>query len=241
MDVKSSENILAIDTATTIFSVALGTTEGSWYFEADAGTRHSQLLMEIIDTLFNKAGLKPADLSSIVCMKGPGSFTGLRIGYSCAKGLALGLNIPFFAVPSLDCMIYPYSAYPGLVIPVIDAKKNSFFCSLYLAGSRLTDDMDADTETIIHAINKAFYEQMPENKQEQVLLVGPDADKFHQKLSENGFLGKKPEFFLNPGHRKGSAKELLAIAKNGNISDNIVTDINSGPEYLRKSDAELNS
>ena len=100
-------NLLAIDTATEQFSVALaaGTdtaAPASWLFEADAGLRHSELVMDIVDMLMDKAALKPPDLSGVVCMGGPGSFTGLRIGFAIAKGLALSLSIPFAAIPTLD-------------------------------------------------------------------------------------------------------------------------------------------
>jgi tRNA threonylcarbamoyladenosine biosynthesis protein TsaB len=230
--------IIAIDTAASVFSVALDAAGEQWYFEADAGTRHAQLVMEMIDILFEKASLKPSDLSQVVCMNGPGSFTGLRIGFSCAKGLAISLGIPFTAVSSLDCMAYPYSMWPGFVMPVIDAKKKSWFCALYSGGTRLTGDMDAGTEIIAGIINERILRQ---NAAAELLLTGPHGRTLYDELMTMPW----PEDTLNlktaPGDRRGSARELLAIAKTQKIIHNANINFNSGPEYIRKSDAEINT
>jgi len=235
MTTDTAPNILAIDTAASVFSVALGTATGQWYFEANAGTRHSELLMEITDFLFKKAGLKPTDLSLVVCMNGPGSFTGLRIGFSCAKGLALALGIPFAAISSLECMAYPYSMWPGLVMPVIDAKKNAWFCALFSGATRITEDMDADLETICAAIAAA---EKPAEKPLRLLLAGPDAAEL-QIVLKNSPLCENTVFFTAPSCRTGSARELLAIAKSRKIVNNISSNFDLGPDYIRKSDAEI--
>ena len=236
----SNNAVLAIDTATAVFSVALSSGAEQWYFEADAGTRHSQLIMEITDFLLKKAGIKPGELSLLACMKGPGSFTGLRIGMSAVKGLALSLGLPFISVPSLDCMAYPCSFWPSLVLPAIDAKKKSYYCALYLNGTKLTADMDADSDAIAAAINEHGSKHIPGHLQRQVLVTGPDAGNLHNELSGKAEL---ENFTLSvaPGCRSGSARELLAIAKMYEIPNNESIDYNCGPEYIRKSDAEQNT
>ncbi|GHV95318.1 hypothetical protein AGMMS50293_16380 [Spirochaetia bacterium] len=223
-------NILAIDTAVSVLSVALSAGDDVWCFEADAGLRHSELAMDSVDLLFKKAGLEPGELSGVLCMGGPGSFTGLRIGFSLAKGMALALGIPFVPIPSLDCMAHPFSCRPGLVIPVIDAKKSAFFCALYSGGRQLCPGMDAGPALIAQTITGAL-ESLPGEK--QVLLTGPDAEKLYPLLPE-GLAS------LAGGALKGYARTLLDIAKKCKIFDNCDTDWFSGPEYIRKSDAELN-
>ena len=235
MSADTFSNILAIDTAASVFSLALGTAGGQYYFEADAGQRHSQLVMDMADFLLKKAGIKPAELSLVACMNGPGSFTGLRIGFSCAKGLALSLDIPFIAVPSLDCMAYPYSMWPGLVLPAIDARKKSFFCALYSAGVRITDDMDASAETIAGKISEVSCGQEQERR---LLVAGPDGEKLCAALRK--MTGVNDYSIMYTVSRTGSARELLAIAKTRKASANSVY-FNCGPEYLRKSDAEINA
>jgi tRNA threonylcarbamoyladenosine biosynthesis protein TsaB len=122
--------ILALDTATAILSLALEAGERRWYREIDAGLGHSELLVETADSLLKGAGLGPGDLEALACMGGPGSFTGLRIGFSAAKGLALGLDLPLIACPTLDRMASPRSPWPGLVIPLIDANTGRIFTAL---------------------------------------------------------------------------------------------------------------
>jgi len=223
-------NILAIDTADQVLSVALETGAGVSYMEIDARSRHSELLLELVDQLRENSGIKPADIDLIACMKGPGSFTGLRIGFSAAKGMALALKIPLVTVPTLDCLAYPLSIWPGIVIPAMDAKKNSFFAALYRGGQRLTEYMDASSQAITREI--AATRRSPD---ERIVLTGCGAQLLYSRLSEC----YTPEYItLNPESRKGGARELLKISKTTIID---AGEINSGPVYLRKSDAELNS
>jgi tRNA threonylcarbamoyladenosine biosynthesis protein TsaB len=236
-------NILALDTATSILSAALNTEAGTWFFEADAGLRHSELLMGLIETLMNTSGLRREQVEAVVCMKGPGSFTGLRIGFSAAKGLALSLGIPFASVPTLDCMAAAASAWPGFVLPLIDAKQSCFFAALYRGGQRLSNVIDAGFPRILDMVCSAVSGASPD--EQQVLLTGPGAELFYAGLNKQSFPEDDapflPEglFCLDPARRKGWAKEMLEIVKNVDIFNNVPDDIFSGPDYIRKSDAEL--
>jgi len=232
-------NILAIDTATEQFSVALAVGEGAapaatWLFEADAGLRHSEMVMDVIDMLMGKAAIKTEELSGVVCMGGPGSFTGLRIGFAIAKGLALSLGIPFAAIPTLDCMAWPFSAWPGIVVPALDAKKGAFFCALYQGGKRLCPDMDAAPDEIARVLAAA-------PSPDQILLTGPASSLLYEKVyTLNTKLGLK----AGKGLRWGNAQTLLQIAREtADINTGCITQGNTdpscGPVYIRKSDAEM--
>jgi tRNA threonylcarbamoyladenosine biosynthesis protein TsaB len=237
-------NILAIDTAVSVLSLALETGKGFWAFEADIGLHHSELLFEGIDFLIKTAGLAPAELEAVACMKGPGSFTGLRIGFAAAKGLALSLGIPLAPVPTLDCMARPFSVWPGITLPLIDAKKNCFFTALYRGGERISGYMDAEAPRIAEMAIQALSAAPPG---ERVLLTGPDAGLFKQKLDKipeipagsGVFCGPRDAASRNPEFRKGYAGDLLEIAKNLDIFNNDQGTVFCGPEYIRKSDAEL--
>jgi tRNA threonylcarbamoyladenosine biosynthesis protein TsaB len=235
-------NLLAIDTATEQFSVALAadvdnTAPAVWLFEADAGLRHSELVMDIVDMLMDKAGLKPRDLSGVVCMGGPGSFTGLRIGFAIAKGLALSLGIPFAAIPTLDCIAWPFSAWPGTVVPALDAKKGAFFCALYQGGKRLCPDMDAPPDEIASAISAALAAAPG-----PILLTGPAAPLLYEKvyMYEKVYTPEsKLDLKAGKGLRWGNAQTLLQIARETGCITQCNTDPSCGPVYIRKSDAEL--
>jgi tRNA threonylcarbamoyladenosine biosynthesis protein TsaB len=239
-------NILALDTASATLSAALSAGEEIWYFEADAGLRHSELLMEIVDALFGKAGMDRADLGAVACMKGPGSFTGLRIGFAAAKGIALALGIPLLTAPALDCMAAPLSFWPGIVLPAIDAKKNSFFAALYSGGSRLCPDMDAEASAIARALGRERGAGLRDpgpaaGKPCPVILTGPGAGLLASRLEALPGGEAAPEFRVDPLCRRGRAGELLKLAKDAFLINNEGETVFSGPEYIRPSDAELKS
>jgi tRNA threonylcarbamoyladenosine biosynthesis protein TsaB len=227
-------NILALDTAWAVLSAALSAGEETWYFEADAGLRHSELLMEMVDTLTGKAGIERGDLDAVACMKGPGSFTGLRIGFAAAKGIALALGVPLLTVPTLDCMAASLSFWPGIVLPAMDAKKNRFFAALYSGGSRLCPDMDAEAPLIARALGR---ERGGTGVQNRVILTGPDADLLASRLEPPAAWG----LCVDPLYRRGRAGELLKLAKDAFLLNNEIDEVFSGPEYIRPSDAELTS
>jgi tRNA threonylcarbamoyladenosine biosynthesis protein TsaB len=221
-------NLLAIDTAASVLSVVVATKDGVHSAETEAGTRHSEIVMGCIDAVMKEAGLVSNELDGVLCMGGPGSFTGLRIGFSIAKGLALALNIPFAPVPTLDCIALPCSGQP-LVMPVITARKNAFFCTRYRGRIRLGPDMDASTDEIAAIISKE------NNETEKTLLTGPGATVLYDALTQE--CKSAVELIYE---NRGYAKELIEIARKDNLfsKDNSAR-LYEGPEYLRKSDAEM--
>jgi tRNA threonylcarbamoyladenosine biosynthesis protein TsaB len=124
--------VLAVETSTLAGGVAL--LDGDRVlgeYVLDVRATHSERLMPAIDRLLADAGLAPQALEGLAVAVGPGSFTGLRIGLSAVKGLALALRIPVAAVPTLDALAaaLPHAALP--VCPVLDARKGEIYCSLY--------------------------------------------------------------------------------------------------------------
>jgi tRNA threonylcarbamoyladenosine biosynthesis protein TsaB len=231
-------NILALDTATPVLSIALSDGKNTWYFEADAGNRHSEIIMAGIDTLLSTAGIQSKDLDMVACMKGPGSFTGLRIGYSIAKGLCLPFGITLAAVGTLDCMAYFRRDWNGYVVPAVDAKKRAYFTAFFEKGRRISHDMDAGVEHIAKCIAEfgaRTYAAAHTAHENQVLLTGADAALLYEEL-----VRRVPAETLHldtcctENYRKGYAKELLTLAPH-----HIEHTPLSGPEYIRKSDAEI--
>ena len=92
---------------------------------------HSERVMAAIDRLLTDAGWRPSDLEGLAVSIGPGSFTGLRIGVSTAKGLAMALGLSVAPVPTLDALAagLPFAALP--VCPILDARKGEVYASLY--------------------------------------------------------------------------------------------------------------
>ncbi|MDR1215148.1 MAG: tRNA (adenosine(37)-N6)-threonylcarbamoyltransferase complex dimerization subunit type 1 TsaB [Treponema sp.] len=218
-------NILAMDTAASILSVGLATEKSAWYFEADAGNRHSEILLSSVDILLQNAKISPKSIGLVACMKGPGSFTGLRIAFATAKGLSLGADCEIALVPTLDCMAFPYSDWRGIVIPTLDAKKRAFFCALFKNGKRVAPDMDAEPRQIAEAVCEI------DTDGSDILLTGQDAALLLPHLT--ALLPNR--ISLAKDLRRGFARELLALAQTHRDDGALF----AGPVYIRKSDAEL--
>jgi tRNA threonylcarbamoyladenosine biosynthesis protein TsaB len=177
-------------------------------------------------------------------MKGPGSFTGLRLGFSIAKGLSLSLSIPFIPVPTLDCIAFPYREN-GVTIAAIESGKNAWFFSVYRNGKSLEQAQEAAHPAVQEAAISQIAEKIKTIKDEKIILTGTGAgslyESLHDSLHERLPLELKENVLL-ACERRGYAKELIHIAKNDNLLDNINNSafLFSGPDYFKKTDAELN-
>ena len=216
-------NILSIDTATEIFGLGLLTGHGQWFdIIKSIGLKHAEIVMGAVDRVLGEANLTVSDLDLVVCAKGPGSFTGLRIGMATAKGLAAGAGKPLKSVPTLDAMAYDLDWFPGKVVPVIDAKKKRVYTAVYQSGRRITGFLDTDLVGLTALLRD----------EESILFTGPGAH-----LAGNTSAGgervcedRRGAFGWN---RAYTELGLASFREEGPDA------LDSGPEYLRKSDAEI--
>ena len=137
-------SILAIETSTEACSVAVDCSLGTVSRYAEEPRSHTQLLMPMVESVLSEVGLKANQLDAIGVAIGPGSFTGLRIGFAAAQGLAFGLDIPVIPVSSLQIMVATYMrktahaqcpSKPGQtlrVMPILDARMGEFNCGCYI-------------------------------------------------------------------------------------------------------------
>jgi tRNA threonylcarbamoyladenosine biosynthesis protein TsaB len=124
--------ILAIDTSNLTLGVAL-IKDGKVIAEhiSHLKKNHSVRAMPAIDELLKECGLKPSDLTQIAVAKGPGSYTGVRIGVTIAKTLAWSLNIPIKTVSSLEVLAANGRFFQGLICPLFDARRGQVYTGLY--------------------------------------------------------------------------------------------------------------
>ena len=126
-------NILAMDTSNKALSLALlHDKELLGQVTLNIKKNHSITLMPAIDFLMNSLDMKPTDLDRIVVAQGPGSYTGLRIAVATAKTLAHTLKIELVGVSSLQALIP--DQVEGLVIPIMDARRNNVYAGFYQFG-----------------------------------------------------------------------------------------------------------
>ena len=177
--------ILQIETATTSCSVALskgGDLLG--YRQIDQRNIHAEVITLFIDELITAAGVQYQEIDAIAVSSGPGSYTGLRIGISTAKGLCFALDKPLIAVETLIAMangVITNEGYkPGhdiLLCPMIDARRMEIFTAVFTSnGNRVQP-------TIAEIIDEnSFSELLSVHK---ILFFGDGADKCRSALGEN--------------------------------------------------------
>ncbi len=133
--------ILSIETATSVCSVSLHQEERLLaLYELDQENAHGKKLLLLIDDLFKYTNLNSSDLNAIAVSSGPGSYTGLRIGVSIAKGLAYAHNIPIISVDSLHAMAHRLIGITGkndTIIPMIDARRMEVYTSIFRSTGEL--------------------------------------------------------------------------------------------------------
>ena len=125
--------ILNIETATTNCSVSLSKEGETLVLKEDYNSNysHAESLHLFIDAVFKEANLKPQDIDAIAVSKGPGSYTGLRIGVSAAKGLCFALNKPLISVDTLEALGNQITIDSGCIVPMLDARRMEVYASVY--------------------------------------------------------------------------------------------------------------
>ena len=125
--------LLSINTSTVQFSMALLEKSGALRAEVfmTPSSKSFTGFMPILQDMLKRSSLKPDQVEAFIVTRGPGSFTGLRVGLSAAKGMAQGLQIPIIGVSSLEAMAtqLPYSPFP--LCPIIDSRKGEVFAALF--------------------------------------------------------------------------------------------------------------
>ena len=154
--------ILSIETGTDICSVALANDgELMALRESDEGRDHAKKVALFVDELLRETGVQPSDLDAIAVGKGPGSYTGLRIGVSFAKGMCYALNIPLIAIGSLDALTevaredfdagiidLEDSEWEGAYLcPMVDARRMEVYAQVFDTEGKAHSDVVAEVIT----------------------------------------------------------------------------------------------
>lgn len=190
--------------------------------------QHSIVLMNIIDYLLTNLNLKLSDLDGFAVSKGPGSFTGLRIGAATIKGLSAGSNKPFVSVSTLDSLAFNMAYTDGIICPVLDALRDNVYTSIYKFNGekleRLIDYSAISIEELIGILN---------SYDEKITFVG-ETEKFKEKLKTSVNDSYFAPNFLNVSKASSLGKLGMELIKSEHWED-----INTfAPIYLRKSQAE---
>lgn len=221
--------VLAIETSSFVASCAVCEDEKVLAnFNVSTGLFHSETLMVLVDEMFKISKIKLEEINAVAVSIGPGSFTGLRIGVSAAKGIAMGLNVPCVGVETLNGVCYNLIDFDGYVFACMDARNNF----IYFAEFKISNGVMSKTkEDCVIKIEKL--KEILKEKKEKVHLAGDLPLKAFEEIktySEN--LRLAPKNLLLPN---SASIGFLAIEKlkfNENFSEDVV------PKYVKLSQPE---
>jgi tRNA threonylcarbamoyladenosine biosynthesis protein TsaB len=191
---------------------------------------HSEKLMPLIESLIKSLNMKASDIELISIDEGPGSYTGLRIGASIAKGMSFSKDIPIIGIPSTQCLAYNIGVKNTLIVPMIDARGDRVFYGLYKKSDEGLCVLSApDATTIDELLNNLI------NKNEKCIFIG-DASKKHYEKTTALLKGKAViSSYYDDVIKAYALCELgLSAYKNGTF----VKSKEYIPNYLRPSQAE---
>ena len=199
-------SILLIETATSVCSVALAA-EGHIVAARESAlpNAHSSQLSLFINQLFEESGLKSSSLEAVCVSGGPGSYTGLRIGVSSAKGLCYGLDIPLLSVPTLKNMAAGYyqqhPEYNGLVCPMIDARRMECYSAIYDFSLEVKKEVSADI------IEQGIYDRWLDSS--PVVFIGDGAAKSQPLLGVHSNASFDPDYRISAASMLPLAQQML--------------------------------
>lgn len=224
-------NILSLDSSTESASCAVVSDE-KLYGEITFNYKkqHSKILMPMVDRLLESVGMSIGDMDGFVVSRGPGSFTGLRIGAAVVKGLSQGTGKPFAAVSSLDALAYNMAYTKGLVCPMIDALRGNVYTAVYefedTEIKRVSEYMMISVEELIEKLKV---------KKQKVCFIGDGLVKYKSDIvSCASEIARFAPLHLNIVRASSLGEIGMGLIKKG-ICDDIYS---FAPMYLRKSQAE---
>lgn len=221
-------NCLAIECSAKAASAAI-VQDGkliAQYYQND-GLTHSRTLLPMVQNMLSNCGLTLDGIDLLAVSKGPGSFTGLRIGVSTIKGLCWGSDIPCVGVSTLEAMAYNLINAKGIICPVMDARRSQFYNALFRTDgtklTRITED---------RAISAAELQEELKNYDEPIFLVGDGADLCYNTVKCDNMV--KPHALLAMQNAWGVAVAAVEHYEAGEscAAGDLV------PNYIRLSQAE---
>ena len=211
--------ILNIETATTNCSVSISK-EGETLVlkeDYDKNYSHAERLHLYIDDVLKEAKIDSKNLAAIAISKGPGSYTGLRIGVSAAKGLCFALNKPLISVPTLEALAHQVKANDGVIVAMLDARRMEVYSAIFDANYNQIRETQAQVLD-----ENAFAEYLEKGK---VYFIGNGVEKTKALINHSNAIfieGKLP-----------SSKEMSLLAYNKYKKSNTEDVAYFEPYYLK--------
>lgn len=216
--------ILHIETATNVCSVAVSQNgELIFYREETEGPSHSSILGVFVDEAVKEVRSKAIQLDAVAVSCGPGSYTGLRIGVSEAKGLCFGLSVPLIAIETLKIMAYRVSQESNLdqsvlLCPMLDARRMEVYDSIF------THDLAKVKETAADIVDESTFGELLASQ--KIAFFGNGADKCKEVI------GDKNSLFIDDIFPR--AKDMISLAEKAFADKDFVDVAYYEPFYLKE-------
>ncbi len=210
--------ILNIETATKQCSVSIAK-EGKTIVckeVAEEGYSHAERLHVFIEDCVKEAGISYKDLAAIAVSQGPGSYTGLRIGVSAAKGLCYALGIPLIAVDTLKALAAQVKVTSGVIVPMLDARRMEVYSAVFASNLESLRAIQAEI------ITEDSFQELEGN----VYFVGDCAAKCKEVLTKTNFVFLEDVVYP-------SAKEMSAFSYEKFLNNDFVDLAYFEPYYLK--------
>ena len=195
---------------------------------------HSQTLLPMLDEIKKMTELDMKSIDAIAVTKGPGSFTGLRIGCATAKGLGLALDCPLLAIPTVDALAYNMYGSHAIICPLMDARRDQVYTGLYrfektANGYEMVCELPQcaiSIEEIINIVNE---------KGQEVIFLGDGVPVYQEKIEA---MCQVEYSFAPAGFNRQRASSVALLGKDMYIKGQTVSADEMEPDYLRLSQAE---
>lgn len=221
--------VLSMDSSSLVTTVALLRDEHILgEYTINFKREHSVILMEKVEELLKDCNVDITEVDAFVVSKGPGSFTGLRIGMATVKGLSMGTNKPYVSISSLDALAYSLITFDGIICPIMDALRDSVFTCLYK-----NDNGKLQKITEYDALSLEELVELLKSKGEKVIFTGDGVFKHKDYFKEH-----LPQAQFAPNHLSIIKASSLGELGMMELKNGIFDDINSSPLYLKKPQAE---
>ena len=219
--------ILSVDSSSVTASVAI-TENGKVLSEKfiNNGLTHSQTLMPMVEDVINESGVSVKDVDFFAITNGPGSFTGVRIGIACVKGMADALNKKCIAVSTLEAIAEPLKNQDVIACAVMDARCNQVYTASFNQGNRLCEDKAVLIDELGEELKQ--YDK-------KIIFIGDGSILCYEKLCENILNCEMADENIRFVH--GSSVGFIAEEKIKN-GEKPVNSANLVPFYLRLPQAE---
>ncbi len=223
--------ILAIDSSGLVASVALLADDVVVAeYSVNNKMTHSQTLVPMLNEIKKMLDLDLASIDAIAVAKGPGSFTGLRIGSATVKGMGLALEKPVIPVGTVDALSFNAWGYAGLICPIMDARREQVYTGIYRFRNGQWEILKEQC-----AISVAELTDILNQMEGPVLFLGDGCPVYRDRLNER----MQIPFSFAPAHMNRQRAASLGVLAMEYYKQGITETADAHrPEYLRKSQAE---